>query len=222
MALTKAQVREILSEAGISSENMKDAVDKIISGHLASIDVLREEADSYKADAEKLPDVQRQLDELKAHGDGGLSDLQTRYAALEKENKKLQKEFDTYKSDVTAKETRAAKEAAYRAILKEMKVDRADTVVRAAHADGVIDALELDENGAVKDADKLKDAVKANWSDFISYETVTGADIAHPPAGSIGTTRMTKEEISKIPNPMDQIRAMAQNLDQYGVPRKES
>ena len=32
MALTKAQVREILSAAGVTSENMSDAVDKIIGG----------------------------------------------------------------------------------------------------------------------------------------------------------------------------------------------
>ena len=67
MALTKAQVREILSAAGVTSENMSEAVDKIIDGHLTSVNALREDVAKYKADAEKLPTVQKELDDMKAN-----------------------------------------------------------------------------------------------------------------------------------------------------------
>ena len=50
MALTKAQVREILSAAGVTSEHMSDAVDKIIDSHLTSLNALREYVAKYKAD----------------------------------------------------------------------------------------------------------------------------------------------------------------------------
>ena len=65
MALTNAQVREILSEYGVPAENLKSAADRIIQGHVASIDALRETVDGYKQDAEKLADVQKELDALK-------------------------------------------------------------------------------------------------------------------------------------------------------------
>ena len=50
MALTKAQVKEILSTAGVDADHMSDAVEKILAGHTASIDALREERDTYKAE----------------------------------------------------------------------------------------------------------------------------------------------------------------------------
>ena len=95
MALTKAQVREILSAAGVMSENMSEAVDKIIDGHVTSVNALREDIAKYKADAEKLPTVQKELDDMKANSN---DDWKTKHD-------KLQGEFDTYKKDVDAKET---------------------------------------------------------------------------------------------------------------------
>ena len=65
MALTKTQVKEILSAAGVAADKMDDAVNKIIDGHLTSIDALREQRDGYKADADKLPGVPKELDDLK-------------------------------------------------------------------------------------------------------------------------------------------------------------
>ena len=65
MALTNAQVREILSEYGVPAENIKIAADRIIQGHGASINALRETINGYKQDAEKLADVQKELDALK-------------------------------------------------------------------------------------------------------------------------------------------------------------
>lgn len=220
MALTKAQVREILSEAGISSENMKEAVDKIINGHLASIDVLREEADNYKAGAEKLSAVQKELDELKAAGDGGLSVLQEKYNALEKDHKKLSKEYEQYKADQDAKAVMGAKEKAFRAALREVNISdkRMDTVVKAAHAEGVINGLDLDENGAIKEVDKLKESLKTEWADFVEYTTTQGADIAHPPVAAAGNNHtMTIQEIDNIKDPGERVRAIAQNLDLYGA-----
>ena len=76
MALTKTQLKEILSAVGVSAENAETAIGKIMDGHLASVNALREredelkkDVDKYKADALKLADVQRELDGLKAKGD---------------------------------------------------------------------------------------------------------------------------------------------------------
>ena len=169
MALTKAQVREILSEAGIEKENMKDAVEKIIDGHLASIDVLREEADTQKKAAE---DAKKELDDLKAKGDGGWKDK------YEKEHKA----FEDYKTDQAAKEAHGAKEKAYRALLQEVGISekRLDSVLRLCDVDGV----ELDEKGAIKDAGKLKDSLKTEWADFVVTKTTEGANTPTPPVNN--------------------------------------
>ena len=52
MALTKAQVKEILSEAGADGEKIADAVQKILDGHVATIEALRKEYDDFKANVE--------------------------------------------------------------------------------------------------------------------------------------------------------------------------
>jgi hypothetical protein len=57
MALT----RKFLSALGIDA----DKVDEIINAHTETVDALKNERDKYKADAEKLPEVQKELDGMK-------------------------------------------------------------------------------------------------------------------------------------------------------------
>ena len=57
MALT----RKFLSALGIDA----DKVDEIINAHTETVDALKNERDKYKADAEKLPEVTRELTSLK-------------------------------------------------------------------------------------------------------------------------------------------------------------
>ena len=140
MALTKAQVREILSAAGVTSENMSDAVDKIIDGHLTSVNALREDVAKYKSDAEKLPAVQKELDDMKANSNDDWKEKHDR----------LKDEFDKYKNDVLAKETKAAKEAAYRAILKDANLSEKGIEKAIKYAEW--DKFELGEDGKLKGA----------------------------------------------------------------------
>ena len=101
MALT----RKFLKALGIEDEK----VDEIISAHTETVDALKAERDGYKADADKLPGVQSQLDDATAQlndtKDGGFK------AKYEAEHKA----FEDYKADIVAKETHAAKESAVKA-----------------------------------------------------------------------------------------------------------
>ncbi len=54
MALTKAKVREILSEAGVDADHMTAAVGAIIDGHTASINALREDRETAQAETERI------------------------------------------------------------------------------------------------------------------------------------------------------------------------
>lgn len=173
MALTKAQVREILSAAGVDAEHMKDAVEKIINGHVATVDALKEDIETYKADAEKLPGVQKELGDLKALDDAGWK--------VKAED--WEKKYNDLVNDNTAKETKAAKETAARAYYESKGITgRAlDIAMRGSSAE--IEALEL-VDGKIKDAAALEALVKGDFSGLVSTTTTKGADTANPPVNN--------------------------------------
>lgn len=79
------------------------------------------------------------------------------------------------------------KEAAYRNLLAKANISekRVATVIKASAAE--IDALELDESGEVVGADKLVEAIKAEWADFVVYTVTKGVDTCNPPANYCGS-----------------------------------
>ena len=224
MAFSIKQIKAKLQEYGVPAENLDGAAENICAMHKTDLDAIIEERDTYKTDSETLEKVKKELDALKAAGDGGLSVLQEKYSTLEKDHKRLAREYDQYKAEQTAKEAYSAKEKAYRAILKAANINekRYDTILRAAKADGIIDGIELDENGSAKNADKLTESVKTDWSDFVLTTETTGAVIARPPVNMGGVARPTLEDIRNIKDDVEQVYAAAQNLDLYGIPRKEN
>jgi len=184
MALTKAQVKEILSKAGVSAENTDAAVEAIMNGHLASVNALREERDEFKANAEKLPDLQKELDKAKktiAENEEaeGKDKWKVKYDAIKEE-------YDNYKSGVDAEKSKQKKSDAYRELLKESGVSekRIASVLRVTD----LDKLEFDEEGKIKDSDKVKEDIKTEWADFITKEQTQGANTQTPPAGQGGET----------------------------------
>ena len=171
MALTKAKLREILSKAGVEAENMAEAVDKITDGHVASIEALKEERDGYKADAEKLADVQKELDDLKktVADDNG----------FEKKYNEIKQEFDDYKQKQTEAAEKKAKEDAYRSMLKEIGIvdKRIDSVMRVTS----LDDIKMDKDGKLEGFEDLKKSATEEWSDFIGKVDTKGAPEPNPP-----------------------------------------
>ena len=190
MALT----RRLLKGMGLTDEQ----VDTIIEAHTDTVDGLKADVATYKADAEKLPKVQKELDTLKAAGDGG---WQEKY-------EKVKKDFDTYKTEQTKKESHVAKEKAYRALLQEAGVSekRLESVLKVSD----VDSVELDDKGAIKGADKLTESIKSEWADFITTTETRGASTSNPPANN-GVAK-TKEQIMGIKDTAERQRAIAQNL----------
>lgn len=180
MALT----RKMLKAMGIED----DKIDQIIEAHTETVDGLKADLSKYRADAEALPDTQKQLEKAQADLEAGKKDSwKIKYDAIKEE-------FDGYKNEQIKKETHAAKEKAYRDLLKQAGVSekRLESVLRVSDVDGV----ELDDKGGVKDADKLAESVKNEWADFIVTTETRGANTANPPANNpIGP--MTKADIYK-------------------------
>lgn len=214
MALTKAQVREILSKAGVSTENMDVAVGAIMDGHVASVDALREERDRYKTEAEKLPDVKKELDEAqKKIAEYDKSAWESKYNDMKTAKEKVEKEFNDFKTETKAKEAKANKQSAYRALLKEIGVTekRLDAVMKVTDFDG----FELDENGALKNADELKKNAKTEWADFIGTKLEKGAETPKPPENN-GGSDMTKEQIMAVKDRNERQRLISENHSLFG------
>lgn len=197
MALT----RKMLKAMGIED----DKIEQIIDAHTETVDGLKADVDRYKAGAEALPGVRKELEKARADLEAGKKESwKVKYEAVKEE-------FDGYKAEQDKKESRAAKEEAYRALLKEAGVSekRIDAVLRVSDVDGV----EL-EDGKVKDAAKLTEAIKAEWSDFIVTTQAKGASTAKPIANTGGA--MTRDEIFKIKDPVERQNAIAANMNLFG------
>lgn len=192
--------RKLLKGMGLTEEQQ----DSIFEAYSETLTEIKAERDKYKADAEKLPDVQKQLDELKAAGDGGYKEK------YDKEHKA----FEDYKAEQTAKESKAGKEKAFRTLLSEIGISekRIDKVMKVSDIDGI----EIDEKGAIKDAAKLKKALTDEWSDFIVKTEVKGADTPTPPASNAKKS-MTKDEIIAIKDAGERTKAIAENAELFGI-----
>ena len=198
-----AFTRKFLAALGIDG----DKVDEIIQAHTEVTDALKEERDKFKADAEKLPAVN---DELKA-----LKEKMAGEDPYKEKYEKLKKEHDDYKKEVEAKATTAKKESAFKAMLKEIGIPekRIDSVIKVSD----ISKVEFDDEGKIKDGEKLRESLKTEWADFIPTTKTEGAKTATPPANT-GKTTMTKEQIRAISDPAARQKAMLENPSLFGLP----
>lgn len=193
--------RKMLKAMGIEEEK----IDQIIEAHSETVDSLKADRDSYKEDAEKLKDVQKELDDLKAKGDDGWKEKHDR----------LKAEFDQYKNDVQEKETKAAKEAAYRAVLKDANLSEKGIEKAIKYAEW--DKIELGEDGKLKGANDHIKAVREEWAEYVTTTTTTGAKTSMPPTNNGGKTGKTKEEIMAIRDPAVRQAEIAKNPEAFGL-----
>lgn len=207
MALT----RKFLSAMGIADEQ----AEQIITAHLETVNPLKQERDDYKVIADKLESVQKDLDKANQklqefEASGNKDSWKVKYDAAVEDKKKIQQAFDDYKADIAAKELSAKKKEAYRAILKEVGISdkRIEAVLRVSP----VDEVDLDDTGAIKDADDLKKTIQSEWSEFVVTQSEQGAHTSNPPQ-NIGGKYMTKEEIMQIRDTSERQRAWANFLE---------
>ena len=196
---TRAEIRNILGEA--CTEEIEN---RLVALHLGVVDPLKDDLAKYKADAEKLPNVQKQLDDLKAAGDGGYKEK------YEKEHSA----FEAFKTDITAKESKAAKEKAVRAYFESKNITGANLDLAMRGCGEEMAALELDGE-KIKDTKSLDALVDGTYKGLVSKQTVrfdTGARF------NGGGKPMTKDEIMQITDRAERRAAIAANMDLF---RKE-
>lgn len=164
MALT----RKLLKGMGLTDEQ----VDTIIEAHTDTVDGLKADISKYKPDAEQLISVQKELDDLKAKGDGGYK------AKYEKEHS----DFEAFKADITSKESKAAKEKAVRAYFESKNITGANLDLAMRGCSEEMAALEMDGD-SIKDTKSLDALIAGTYKGLVSTQQTHGANPATPPGG---------------------------------------
>ena len=193
MAFTRATIRNLAKESGV--EIPKEFEDALVSQHLTARDAYAEE--QVKAELEKQPATKAE----------NVKDSE--------EYKALKADFDKYKAEVTEKETKAAKEAAYRAILKDANLSEKGIEKAVKYAEW--DKIELGEDGKLKGANDHIKAAREEWAEYVTTTTTTGAKTSTPPANNGGKTGKTKEEIMAIRDPAVRQAEIAKNPEAFGL-----
>lgn len=196
MALT----RKYLKSFGLN----EDQIEGVIEEHTSVTNDLKETIKTLQVNADKLPAVQKELDDLKAQGDGGYKE---KYEAEVKAHKEYRQQVENEKetartdADVLAlcKEAGIARESSLRLIVKDF--DRSK--------------IERDKDGKITNRDALINAVKTDYADFVATPGNQGTPPATPPSGS-GTTYKSRAEIMKIKDTTERQQAIKENLALFG------
>ncbi len=200
MSITK----KLLKGMGLTDEQQET----ILEAHTTALDAIKAERDRYKTDAAKLPDVQKELDDRKAAGDGGWKD----------KHDSVKKQFDEYKANIEARENRAAKEQAARAYFESKNIDRLNINLAMRSSAAEIEQLELDGN-KIKDTTIL-DALIAG--DLASLVAKPSANVRIDMGGKLNSSgkTMTREEIVSIKDGTARRKAMMEHPELFGLNNK--
>lgn len=196
MALT----RKYLKSIGLT----EDQIEGIVEEHIATVNDLKETANKYKADADKLPTVQKELDDLKAAGDGGYKE---KYEAEVKAYKE-------YKQQVESEKETARVDADVLAMCKEAGITR-EKALHLIVKDFDRSKIERDKDGKITNRDKLLAMVKTDYADFVGTIGTEGTPPATPPTGG-NTTYKSRAEIMKIKDTTERQQAIKENLALFG------
>lgn len=195
--------RKFLSAMDIDAEK----ADQIIKAHTDVTDALKEQRDDYKKKYEDLEKIKEDYDSLK--------DSQGNDETYKEKYEKLLQEYDDFKKDVKAKTDLEAVKQKYKELLSESNIPekRHAAILRVTD----FKDMKLDNKDGFKDKDKLLDAIKNDWSDFVTSEVEKGAKTPDSKGGVNGSaSTMTKESILKIKDATERQKAIADNHELFG------
>lgn len=158
-----------------------EKIEQIIEAHSETVNALKKE---QSAEAEKVQQLEEQLAKVQKD----LAKFDGEDVVLKSEFDKIKNEYDEYKNNVEAKEAKTAKENAFRKLLKAESIadDWNDIIVRASGQ--VIDSIELDKEGNIKDIEKYTQAIDNDWGKCRIKTETRGSQTATPPANNAGAT----------------------------------
>ena len=179
MALT----RKLLKSFGLE----ESVIESIIEAHGETVEALKQQRDDALSEAGKAPEIIKERDQLKQQ----VEELRKSGG----DAARVQADFDAYKQQVETDRRNAAKQSAFDALLKEAGVvkDSFRSILRKTVS---MDEIDMDESGAIRDADALRERIRTDYADFISEEVETGTKTLNPPPGP--AKRLTREQIKAM------------------------
>lgn len=215
MSLTRTQITEILSKAGVPADNMDSAIKEIIAGHTASVDALKEKITN-------LEDANKTAETTKTELEKAKKDLKTAQDALKtaepykEQYENEHKAFEAFKADATAKEGKAKADTALTKLLTDQGYSAAG-IAKIIKYGGF--TPEFDDKGNITNTDAIMQSVSSEWGEYHNSPVKTeGVQTAQPPATKAGG--MTKEEIMSIKDTTARQKAIAENPEMFGLSAK--
>ena len=184
---TRAEIRRIVGDACTD-----EIENELVALHLGVVDVLKEEIDNYKRDADNPSEVE----------------------TLKQELEKQHKEFDDYKKSVENEKVLNEKKNAYRTIAKDAGLSEKGIEKALKYADW--DKIELDSEGKIKDAKSHIKNIRDEWSEHIVTTATVGVNTANPVTTTNDKPVRTREEIMKIKDTTERQKAWADYITQKG------
>lgn len=192
-----------VDESGNISASKFDAIEKAINSAVGKEFV----------EKKRYNDKLTEIDALKAEK----HDAEDKATSAEKWKTKydaMKDEFEAYKKDISAKESKATRDSAYKELLKQAGVSekRLDAILKVSD----VASLEMGEDGKFKDSEKILDNIKNEWADFITTTETHGAKTSTPPSNN-GGGAVTKADIMKIKDTSERQKAIAENHELFGI-----
>ena len=151
--------RNFLKSLGLSEEQ----ISAVVEAHGETVTALNQKYAELEAlyagakeSAERLPDVQKELDAMRK------DDFKAKFEAEKSAH-------DALKTSVAKKETQAAKEKAVRAFYEARNIRGANLAIAMRGTD--LDSLELDEHGRLADTTSLEELVNGDFRTLVASET---------------------------------------------------
>ena len=201
MAFTRGELRDILGDAYTDEIGTR-----LVTAHRSVLDPVKDDLDNarrdvarWKAEAEKIPGIQKELDELKKGEDWK--------GKFEKEHK----DFEDYKGQIARNAVMEKAKAAYKKLLVEEKIsDKAiESILNATDYSG----MKLKDDGTLDGIDDLKKGISEKWGGFKVTTRQRGENVDNPPPG--GNGKMTRQEIMEIKDTSARQKAIKENLDLF-------
>lgn len=164
----------------------EDKIEAIIAAHTETTEGLKSERDTYKKQAEQVPDLQKKLEEAEAASGSG--------DEWEQKYQDEHQAFEDFKAQIATEKAEADKAQAYRGMLMAAGIDpkRIDAIMR------VTDLSEVEmEDGKLKDSGKLEESAKQEWADFVLKTFTKGSNPATPPEPKGNVPEGADPEIAK-------------------------
>lgn len=170
--------RSFLESLGLSEQQVSAVMDE----HIAVVDALKADRDKYKAEADKVADLQKELEGIK-----GGEDFKKKY---EDEHES----FENFKKKVAEEAETAKVQAAYRSLLVDEKIGAKwlDDIMRITD----FTRMKIDKDGKLVDEAELRKTIGEKCSAFKTTITEKGAKVEAPPV-TANAGKLSKEDIFK-------------------------